>query len=600
MVADLRFPRGVGFSFRRHVAALLVSGIVAASAIGATSVPADALDKTTVEETPFVFDTYPTSLSGNYLAARHASAERDIEKAVAYYRDALATDPENPQLRERTFSLLMANGDIDESIDLARQIVETDKKNRFAQLVLGVKALRDRTFEKAQSHFQSASEGPLAELTTDLMVAWALQGAGKTDEAVRWLDNLKHPSGNDVFRAFHAGLIADLAGRKALAVERLGQAYAKDSNALRIVDAYARALARNGEKAKAIGILDTYIIKNGPHPLLEQTRERIETDAALGPLVSSVQAGGGEVLYWLGSAIGRDGFIELSAIYLQLARYLDPDAGLVTLALANIFERLKRYDRAIDLFKEVSEDSPLKRDAEIQIGQNYNILDNLEEARKHLAAEVERNPDDQEAVRALGNVLRGHKLFSEAAEVYSRGIEHLKDSSSRRNWRIYYYRGICYERTKRWPEAEADFKKALELSPDEPDVLNYLGYSWVDMKMNYDTALDMIRKAVELRPRDGYIIDSLGWAYYRLGRYEEAVRELERAVELKPSDPIINDHLGDAYWQVGRRLEARFQWSHARDLDPEPEELAKIEKKLSGGLTADTTDAAVVPTDAAK
>ncbi len=590
-------------TFRRRTTALVAASALVAGAIApATTTPAAATesgDTITPDEAAMTFDAYPTSLSGSYLAARHASAQRDIEKAVAYYRDALAIDPENPELRDRTFSLLMANGDIEEALEIARVIIKKDKTNRFAQLVLGVQALKERTFEKAQQHFTAASEGPLAELTTDLLVAWALQGAGKTDEAVKWLDDLKHPSGNDVFRAFHAGLIADLAGRKELAVQRLAAAYQKDSNALRIVDAYARALARTGKKSQALGVLDTYIIKHGSHALIQQARDLIASDAKLGPLVGNVQAGGGEVLYWLGSAIGRDGFIELSAIYLQLARYLEPKAPLTTLALANLFERLKRHERAIALFKEVPEDSPLRRDAEIQIGLNYNTIGDLKDARKHLMGEIERNPDDQEAIRALGNVLRSHKKFAEAAEIYTRGIDNLK-STSRRNWRIFYYRGICYERTKRWPEAEADFKMALKLSPDEPDVLNYLGYSWVDMKMNYDEAVAMIRKAVKLRPRDGYIIDSLGWAYYRLGRYEEAVRELEKAVELKPEDPVINDHLGDAYWQVGRRLEARFQWRHARDLDPEPDALKKIEKKLAEGLTAGTTDAAVAPAAADK
>jgi Flp pilus assembly protein TadD len=149
---------------------------------------------------------------------------------------------------------------------------------------------------------------------------------------------------------------------------------------------------------------------------------------------------------------------------------------------------------------------------------------------------------------------------------------------------IYYFRGICNERSKQWPNAEADFKKALQLSPDQPLVLNYLGYSWIDQGVNLDDGMRMIERAVEQRADDGYIVDSLGWAYYRLGNYDEAVKNLEHAVELKPEDPTINDHLGDAYWRAGRVLEARFQWSHARDLNPEPDDLAKIEDKLKSGL----------------
>jgi len=160
------------------------------------------------------------------------------------------------------------------------------------------------------------------------------------------------------------------------------------------------------------------------------------------------------------------------------------------------------------------------------------------------------------------------------------------------NWPLFYDRGIALDRAHNWPRAEADFLKALELSPNQPYVLNYLGYSWVDQGVNLDEAMNMIRRAVEQRPDDGYIVDSLGWAYYRIGNFDEAVKNLERAVDLKPEDPTINEHLGDAYWRVGRKLEAGFQWAHARDLKPDPEDLPKIEAKIRDGLVDDAPPAA--------
>ena len=178
---------------------------------------------------------------------------------------------------------------------------------------------------------------------------------------------------------------------------------------------------------------------------------------------------------------------------------------------------------------------------------------------------------------------RGRKSFAECADVYSKGIATIANPE-RPQWLIYYFRGICNERAKQWVKAEEDLKQALKLFPDQPHVLNYLGYSWIDQGLNLDEGMRMIRRAVEQRPDDGYIVDSLGWAYYRLGNYEDAVKHLDRAVELKPDDPTINDHLGDAYWKVGRVLEAKFQWAHARDLKPEPDELAKINQKLQDGL----------------
>ena len=205
------------------------------------------------------------------------------------------------------------------------------------------------------------------------------------------------------------------------------------------------------------------------------------------------------------------------------------------------------------------------------MAMNLDTLERTDEAKASLEKLIAANPGDLEAIMALGNVLRGRKQFAECADTYSKGVETIT-KSEKSNWVIYYFRGICYERAKQWSKAEADLKKSLELFPDQPHVLNYLGYSWIDQGINLDEGMRMIKRAVEQRADDGYIVDSLGWAYYRLGNTEDAVKQLERAVELKPEDPTINDHLGDAYWRIGRVLEARFQWSHARDLKPEPDE----------------------------
>jgi tetratricopeptide (TPR) repeat protein len=184
---------------------------------------------------------------------------------------------------------------------------------------------------------------------------------------------------------------------------------------------------------------------------------------------------------------------------------------------------------------------------------------------------------------ALGSILSNRKLYEEAAKHYTAAID-LVPNPGKDEWNQYFQRAICYERLKQWSKAEPDFLKAMELDPEQPSLLNYLGYSWVDQGQQLDRAMDLIRKAVKLKPDDGFYVDSLGWAHYRLGEYEEAARQLERAVELEPNDPIINDHLGDAYWQVGRRNEARFQWSQALTLKPEPEDQARIAKKLETGL----------------
>ena len=180
--------------------------------------------------------------------------------------------------------------------------------------------------------------------------------------------------------------------------------------------------------------------------------------------------------------------------------------------------------------------------------------------------------------------MRERKQYAACADAYGKAVARSPIRQARTG-PSFYFRGICYERDKQWSKAEADMKKALELYPEQPHVLNYLGYSWIDQGLNLDEGMSMIKRSVEQRPDDGYIVNSLGWAYFRLGNYDEAVENLERAVELKPVDPTINDHLGDAYWKVDRAPRGQFQWSHARDLKPDADELKTIEKKLKNGLT---------------
>jgi Flp pilus assembly protein TadD/LysM repeat protein len=260
--------------------------------------------------------------------------------------------------------------------------------------------------------------------------------------------------------------------------------------------------------------------------------------------------------------------------------------------LAAVAEQQNDAEEAISLYRRVPATSSLKRLSQLQLGLNLADLDRRDEAIRQLKTLVKENPDDMRGYLALGGVYSSKEDYASAAKLYDEAVTRMGDEKSflpkdpriSANWNIYYQRGIAYERLKQWPKAEPNFRKALELYPDQPQVMNYLGYSWIDMNMNLEEGIELIRKAVNLRPSDGYIVDSLGWAHYRLGQYEDAVRELERAVSLKPDDPVLNDHLGDAYWRAGRKLEATFQWSHARDMKPDPEVLALVEKKLAEGL----------------
>jgi tetratricopeptide (TPR) repeat protein len=531
------------------------------------------------------------SLSGKYLAARHAGQQRDIGVAAAYYRAALRADPKNTDLLERAFLSILADGDMEEAVKLAERIVQIDRTHRIARLVIGVRALKQKQYQTARTNLAQSVRGPIADLTATLLSAWTQQGAGEAKAAIESIDKLAGPDWYSIFKDLHAGLILDLAGNRKDAGKRFERANKMDPGALRVVEAYARWASRNGGKAEALKVFEAFDKLLPQHPLIVKSIDEVKKNEQLQPLIANPQAGAAEVLYGLGASLGRQGGEDLAMVYLQLALYLAPQQPLALLSLADLYEQLKKPHYAIKVYEKVPQSSPLRRNAEIQMAINLDSLERTDEARQHLDKLIEQRPKDLEAITALGNILRGRKMFAECADVYGKGIETIANPE-KPNWTIFYFRGICYERSKQWPKAEADLKKSLELFPDQPHVLNYLGYSWVDQGVNLDEGMRMIRRAVDQRPDDGYIVDSLGWAYYRIANYEEAVRYLERAVELKPEDPTINDHLGDAYWRVGRNLEARFQWAHARDLKPEPEELAKIEEKLASGLAEDVSSAA--------
>jgi tetratricopeptide (TPR) repeat protein len=532
-----------------------------------------------------------SSASGSFLAARHAGGQKDAAAAASYYRAALRGDPRNNELLSRAFLAVLANGEVDEAVKLAERVLQLDKTDRIARLVLGVRAIKQKQYPVARRELQQSIRGPITDLAATLLSAWTLASPTEAKAATDSIDKLSGADWYAIFKELHAALILDVAGQKKEAAKRYERAYKLDPTALRVAQSYGSFLSRQGNNAEALKVFAAFEEALPRHPLVTEAMSEIKAGKKLPPMIDNPQAGAAEVLYGLGAALGRRGGEDLGLIYLQLALYLAPSHSLALLSLGDLYEAMKKPELANKIYERVPLGSPLQRNAQIQLALNLDTLEKTDEAKGALDKLIAANPADVEAIMALGNVLRGRKQFAECADVYSKGVSTIA-KPEKSNWVIYYFRGICFERAKQWAKAEADLKKSLELFPEQPHVLNYLGYSWIDQGVNLDEGMRMIKRAVEQRADDGYIVDSLGWAYYRLGNNEEAVKQLERAVELKPEDPTINDHLGDAYWKVGRQLEARFQWSHARDLKPEPEDLAKIESKLKSGLVEDTSSAA--------
>ncbi|MBN9075064.1 MAG: hypothetical protein BGN87_19515 [Rhizobiales bacterium 65-79] len=560
---------------------MLAGGVLASGAL-ATAVP--------VSAAPQPGDPSIDSLAGAFLAARVAEADNDLGSAINYYTRALSFDPENQSLQQSLMISLISNGEFDKALPYARKLKTVARVERFSRLALAVDSFRGKKYGEAENWLKLALESDLDKLITGVMTAWAKEGQGETTDALAYLKKLDGPEWYTLFVSYHRALIADVANRKADA-EKAYQATLDNTAAgaaapdtyMRAAEAYARFLYRAGEKDKALAVLDK-ADEFAPERLpIAALRKQIKAGATVTPMISDVNEGAAEVLLDLGTALTRSGGEDFVRLYLEYALVLAPKSDALLLQLGVVEDQQKNTEEAIGFFKRISPDSPMKRVAEMQVGLDLADLGRHDEAIKHLKDVLAQDPDDVKAYLALGGVYAAKEDYRAAADLYDKAVARNPNPTAD-DWTIYYRRGIAYERLKEWPKAEPNFKEALKLSPDQPQVLNYLGYSWVDMNINLDEGLKMIRKAVDQRPNDGYIVDSLGWAYYKLGRYQDALTQLQRAVSLKPEDPVLNDHLGDALWRVGRKLEATYQWHHAIDMHPDAQTLAGAQKKLAEGL----------------
>ncbi|MFN3226891.1 MAG: tetratricopeptide repeat protein [Hyphomicrobiales bacterium] len=555
-----------------------------------------ALADTVAQQTHHVDELAPpvaaqtaTSLSGLYLAATLAEAERDIPSAAEFYRQAYELEPSSERFLQSAFTMELADGRMPGALDLAAILAESGDTG-MSRLTLAMDAVRQRSYRAALRELETYQTDGFGDLVSVLVGAWVLHGSGDTDQALEQLDALEGPAWVELYGAYHAGLIRMASGDAEGALRDMERAYSTDAGALRLVQGYAQALVANDQKTQAEVVLTTFLELAPFNAVILADLEALRAGQPIGHRVTTPQQGVAEVAYGLGLALGQDGAEEVGAIYLNLALFVHPEHNLARFGLARVYESLELWERAVDSYEGMGDTHPLKRTAEIRLGVLLDQLERPDEADMHLEALIEADPTDLEAINTFGTVLRFRRDFERAAEVYSLGIETITDHR-REHWRLFYQRGIAFERTDRWTQAEADFLTALDLFPDQPDVLNYLAYTWVDRGEHLERSVEMLERAVEMRPESGYIVDSLGWVYFRLGRFQDAVEQLERAVILDPTQAVIHDHLGDAYWMVGRRLEARFQWSHARDLDDSDEiDPEAIQRKLRRGLTREEVE----------
>ena len=524
-----------------------------------------------------------TSAYSTYLSARFAAQQHDMPVAARYYGQVLKSDSSNAQVLSLAFFYSTTAGDMDGAAGYAAKLVETTPDDRAARLALAVAALHRKDYAEVRKQLALSAKGPFTVLTVSLFDGWAAAALGDMKAAADDMKALAGQSGAESVAAFHAALMADYLNQAKDADNLYAKALQLNANSPRVVEAYGSFLERQGRKADAAkfyGGLNAAALA----PLVAAGKARLAKNSKPEALVRNAEDGVAEGLFGIAASLSDASSADVSILYLRMALYLRPDLALANILLADRYETLQKYQDAVDIYARVDKDSPYYRMAAVESARNQAKLEHNDMALVQLKKLTESDPKDSDTWIALGDAYRGVNKFSDAVAAYDQAEKDI-GTPVKKDWPLFYARAMAQEKAGNWGKSEADVNIGLKLSPDQPELLNYLAYSWVDQNRRLNDALAMLEKARSLRPYDGYIVDSVGWTYYRLGRYEEAAQTLEAAVLLVPGDATINDHLGDALWRAGRKMEARYQWDHALTFTPEDREKATLQQKLKEGLS---------------
>ena len=530
---------------------------------------------------------------GAYLAGLVARGDGDLEAAAEYMLQALRYDPDNPEILMPALQLAAATGRQSDAAGLAERVLELEGQNSLATLILVVEAAKGGDLQRADDLLAGLPERGFDQVLVPMLRAWTQTGLGDADRGLETLAVLKGDRGTSVLHGLHAALINEIAGRDEQAAAEYEALLATAGRpSLRLAWLVGSYFERHGQRERALELYRSLTDTTLGADILTPMVERAEQGGESPPEVTAASDGMAEVLFNLAGILNQEQADDAALVYLQQGLVLRPNFLMAQVLLGDILQRQGRSREAIAAYRKVPADSPFNWIVSLRIADELQQMGDNEQALSELDRLAAERPDAYEPMVRKGNLLRGEERFAEAVEAYDEAVARIERGGEiePKHWSLLYFRGIALEQSDQWERAEADFKHALGLQPEQPYVMNYLAYSWVEKKQNLDEAEALLERAVKLRPRDGYIVDSLGWVYYRLGRYEEAVTQLERAVELRPQDPTINDHLGDAFWRVGRKHEARFQWHRALSLDPEEDQVPVIEQKIKDGITTPPED----------
>ena len=538
--------------------------------------------------------TDPRTVSGAYLAGAHAVVARDLGAAGRFYSQVLAADPDNLALLRRTFTLTLAGGDVEGAAKLARRLDTADTADQLVRITLILQDAKAGKWRDALDRLKTMETAGTAKSITPIVSAWLRVGAGDGKAALSSLDPLLQPRADalaSIQKALLLDYLGDLDGARTTYEALLGDM----GNTVRLVEGLGSVYQRLGQRDKARQVYKTFTDRNGDNLLLEPAIQRLDKGERPQPIIGSPADGLAEALFYIASAVSQDRDAQggdTALIYTRLALYLRPDFPVAQILLGDVLAGQEQYQSAIAAYESLPDNTPAGWMARLRETLAYEGLEQYDKGIALASDLVSERPDSPAGYLRLGDLYRAKQDFASAVVAYDDAARRQKRMEEV-DWTFLYRRGIALERSGRFDRAEQDLRRAIGLNPDHASLLNYLGYSLLDRGKDLKEAEDLIAKAVNLAPNDGYIIDSLGWVYYRTNQMDKAVETLEKAIALKPEDPTINDHLGDAYWRVGRKVEARYQWEAAlRTTEGDPPK-DKIEAKLANGLPAQ--DAASAP-----
>jgi tetratricopeptide (TPR) repeat protein len=515
---------------------------------------------------------------GQFLAGQAAQADGRNEEAASYFARAQASGAEAASLRERAFQAALFAGNVPEAARLAPTDGEgVAVRVRLGQLTRAVEDMASGNGVLAKSILVDQGIGFPHRQASVLLAPWAAAASGDLSASVS-RPTLRGDRLVEVFGLLNQALLYERSKRfdEAETNYKILMSYG-DASVIFAHD-YGAFLERRKRQADAVSVYDAALAIEPADPELTASRARAAL-AGKPPAMLSIRQGAARTLLTPAAAMGAEKQYELALSYLNRAARLDPAREDIWIQMGDVYAAMGDPDNARTAFSRVKAGSSAFPLARSRLAWSFQSAGDGARALK--MAEEAAADGNRDALVNYADILRANEKYAESAALLDRVME---IDGARADWRLLYLRAVARERSGHWTGAEADLVAALKLAPEEPELLNFLGYSWIDRGERLAEATAMVQKAVAANPRSGAMIDSLGWAYFRLGDYRNAVENLEQAVLLEPADPDINDHLGDAYWQVGRRIEARFQWTRALQLEPSDSLKAKVERKLENGL----------------